>query len=203
MDTEHNALEHAQDAELVVRFARWKLTLVFVPLLLMDALILVYTFGFPLSIHLSFNQVMALVILSPLTAALIVCVFGLFSPQPVLSINHAGIRTHTFFGLFGTHLIPWAHVKAVVTYKSDWQRWLKIYSDNREPMGCWELLRRRLGPGAAIPRAWVSSGMIAGSMDALLEHMEQRYGTEIDAHGVLLIDQGADSKDHSASNWDM
>ena len=39
-------------------------------------------------------------------------------------------------------------------------------------------------------RVYVSSGVMSGSMDVLLEQIDRRFGREIDENGVALIDCG-------------
>jgi hypothetical protein len=103
--------------ELVAYPARLRLLLVLAGLLVSGVIAFLGAFGFPPSFPLSITHVMGLCIPLPLTAVVVVCLLRLFSPLPLFSISHEGVRTYSLFGLFGTDLIPWPHVRRFVTYE--------------------------------------------------------------------------------------
>jgi hypothetical protein len=176
--------------ELVVYPARLRLLLALAGLLVADVVAFLGAFGFPPSFQLSLTHVMGLCILLTLTAVVVVCLLGLFSPLPLFSISHEGVRTYSLFGLFGTDLIPWPHVRRFVTYQSRGQQYLNIYTDNQVPADRWRLTHRLLRRETEFMRVYVSSGVMSGSMDVLLEQIDRRFGREIDENGVALIDCG-------------
>jgi hypothetical protein len=76
------------------------------------------------------------------------------------------------------------------TYQSRGQQYLKIYTDNQVPADRWRLTHRLLRRETEFMRVYVSSGVMSGSMDVLLEQIDRRFGREIDENGVALIDCG-------------
>jgi hypothetical protein len=186
------ASAQTEGEELVVYPARLRLSLVLGGLLVADVVAFLGAFGFPPSFQLSITHMISLCVLLPLTVVVVVCLLGVFSPLPLFSISHEGVRTYSLFGLFGTDLIPWPHVRRFVTYQSRGHLYLKIYSDNQMPADRWSLTHRLLRRETEVMRVYVSSGVISGSMDVLLEQIDQRFGREIDENGVALIDCGED-----------
>jgi hypothetical protein len=188
--------------EIVMRRSWWKSALFVAAQALVGGLVFIATYGLPPSFRFTLYDVVTAGVLIPLSAFTGISLLGLFSPQPICTISHDGVQTYSLFGLFGTRLFPWSHIKAIVTYFVRGERWLKIYSDNSQPRGRRSLLQRLNGPDAAIIRVSVSGRMMAGSLDDLLDQISERFGAEIDAASVRLIDQGDDAKDYSPHNWE-
>lgn len=188
--TRRPAAEQDGSDELVVYPARLRVALVMLGLFLADAFAFLGAFGFPPSFQLSVSHVIGLCILPLLTVGLVISLIGVFSPLPLFSISHDGVRTYSLFSLFGTELIPWPHLRRFVTYHARGEQHLKIYSDSQVPPGRSRLLRRLLTYPDELLRVDISSSIISGSIVVLLEQIDQRFGREIDENGVALVDSG-------------
>jgi hypothetical protein len=185
-----NAAEQQRDADaLVVRRSTWVLVLLVVSSLAMEVLAAVSVFGFPPSLRLSIDDVLGLLILTPLTAVSLVLGLSIFSPQPLCCISHAGVRTYSLFGLFGTRLYQWPHIKALVTSEQRGHQRLAIYSDDHAPARTWAPWRRLIVSNGRVPRVILTDGVIAGSVVTLIDEIEHRFRHEIESNGVELLEQ--------------
>jgi hypothetical protein len=103
-----------RDAKVVVRLNRPRIFLVATFLLLVWIIASGDVFGFPPVEGWRPDQIIGLIILVPFGLIAIAGVIGAFSPPPLLTISSEGIRRHSGFGLFGTHMMPWSEIKAIV-----------------------------------------------------------------------------------------
>lgn len=175
--------------ELVVRLARVKMALLMAFLLVCVALtftqvwnerLLFRGFGYLRVIELGFLLVFITLTLIVLT--------GVLSPFPLFSVSHAGVRTYSMFGLFGSELTPWPEVTAIKIELSGGPRSLTIYSRHKPTRGRFVRWLSRKTPGRM--RVSVMRGMTSGPFDAIVDHLLERYEGEIQRYRIQVDVRG-------------
>lgn len=149
---------------------------------------------FAFEVRVGFVRVVEVGVLAILITLIVIVLIGLFSPFPLFSVSHAGIRTYSMFGLFGSELTPWSAVTQINIELKGGPRALTIYSQfklARNRLTRW-LIRKAKAPGRV--RVSVMRGMTNRPFDAIVDQVLERYEHEIDANGIQVRVSGDDDE---------
>lgn len=175
--------------ELIVRPARVRMALLMAVLQLCVTLSFIQVWNDrPLFPGIGYPRVIALGFLLIFIALTAIVLIGMLSPFPIFSVSHAGIRTYSMFGWFGSELTPWREVTLIKIELAGGPRTLTIYSQQKpESRRLVRWLNRKL-PGRM--RVSVMRGMTARPFDAMVDRLLERYEGEIEQYGIQVDVRG-------------
>lgn len=113
-----------------------------------------------------------------------------FSPPPLLTSSSEGIRRYSGFGLFGTYLMPWSEIKAIVADQARHGRQIVIKMAYPPMPRPGKGLIRHITTYPWSADISLSKWIVVGSPDELVSQIMQRYGRELAENGVEVdLDQ--------------
>lgn len=188
---------HSPDDELVVRMARIKLALGFVLSLVFVVFVFIIVWLDQRSIDNGFFRVVARVIdigfldfFTVLALICLICLIGVFSPYPLFSVSHAGIRTYSIFGLFGSELTPWSEVTSIEIELSGGPRSFTVFSVNKPSKSRFALVRWLNQKIPIRIRASIMRGMTTRPMDEIVDYILIQFEREIQGYGIQVEVRG-------------
>lgn len=105
-------------------------------------------------------------------------------------MSHAGIRTYSIFGLFGSELTPWSEVTTIRIELAGGPRTFTVYSVNKPSNSRFALVRWLNRKIPTRIRASIMRGMTTRSMDEIVDYILRQYESEIQAYGIHVEVRG-------------
>lgn len=180
----------AQDDELVVRLARVKWAIGFLFLLACLTFVFINIVWNPRPVDTGFYRVLELGFLAILIMLMLIVLVGTFSPLPLFSVSHAGIRTYSLFGLFGSELTPWSEVTKIRIALAGGPESFTVSSINKPSNSRFAFMRWLNQKLPTRLRTSITRGMTTMPMDEIVDYILTRYEGEIQRYGIQVIVHG-------------